>query len=379
MLSVKDLAAREYWAELSERVRVIQNPKAMREILWEMIRTKNPDMGIFRALLDKLLKKGNLEVGIFFKRVAERERKINLLPAGLIYEDWYEVCCEASSDVLAELLCFYEHHWKRTTGRCIPCKHLFVHSMVLSMVRSFFTVNFGLGYDIYAGSGKKIVLADSQMAERIKKIKSKNDLQRDRELYRLWHKICAFIRFGYPQDRITSVLLQGGEYIYPRILLWLASKVAPEEFCQRDIEDQIPLHIAANQNPYLDEEGLLEIVFLSDNKLSKLNSLDIVADIFPCGARYHDQKGRLPLAILLQSDQFMKWCEKVPTESKDAVEQVMRLVKLEPRALSTRDKVTHMYPFMMTHKKSSSGLDNIQTDTHRLNLAYCLLREDPSV
>jgi len=64
------------------------------------------------------------------------------------------------------------------------------------------------------------------------------------------------------------------------------------------------------------------------------------------------------------------------------VEQVMKMVRLAPRALSTRDIKTNMYPFMIAGSKSE---DEETTETNKqtsmrdddkmigLNLAYALL------
>ena len=137
----------------------------------------------------------------------------------------------------------------------------------------------------------------------------------------------------------------------PMALTAFLHKLNPDHMHEKNKIGRLPLSIAV-ASPYWNNHPRL---FKS--------LLQLLMKHCPEAVSVQDWMGRLPLALAIESGKTWNNCIRL-------------LLEAEPRALSTRDELSRMYPFMLASVKQNANEDeNLQLE--KVNLTFNLLRENP--
>jgi len=227
---------------------------------------------------------------------------------------------------------------------------------------------------------------DGAKAEGLLEIASMEDLQSKPVLHELWLKTELLIRAtvkgglhfsGVEQFPLIHKMI---EVHVPRIVVWLATRLHPTYLCIKDAKGRLPLHLAARWNN-ADSENFFQIIFEGPLcEIVKKRYVELILEAFPAGAKCWDSKGSLPLAVLLDLE-YRSWSDNEWTQRC-----VEALMEHAPEALIQRNAMNFMPPFLTgacLHDDNSfragSKYEERRVNVRKLNLAYTLLRQNPSV
>jgi hypothetical protein len=133
----------------------------------------------------------------------------------------------------------------------------------------------------------------------------------------------------------------------------LAVRLYPHQIPTRNHEGNLVLHIAASSPVQRKQHQHL--------RFGAQDSVDILVNAFPTGARIPNREGRLPLHLALA-------CGK-----RTWNEGICPLVNAAPQALMTRDIKTHLYPVQL------AAISEAEDDLESLSTIYELLLAWPLV
>lgn len=135
----------------------------------------------------------------------------------------------------------------------------------------------------------------------------------------------------------------------------LAVSLYPEQLSKRDIHGSLPLHIAASTPVEKRRERF--------GRFQEVHPVQVLLESYPQAARIANGEGRLALHLAL-------CCGRHTWNSG-----IEKLVEAAPRALETRDVVTHFYPVQLA---TAAGRQQVN-DLESLNTIYQLLLAWPIV
>lgn len=260
--------------------------------------------------------------------------------------EWRRLCNSVSPEALREILDEYRRYNEEissSTDARLPMNE--VMDSVLIMWRSYLAPH---QQDFLHGN----VSADKRKEKEIGSIRSIKCLRGVTSLRDLWHKTQLLIDLATNTETPLPHILVREQF--PNLLVWLCGKLYPEKFRERDRDGRVPLHYVSG--------CCRDLAVTFSHALSVLNeesSVGIVSHVYPEGACYLDNKGKLPLTLLVES-----------RDVNAEVDDLIQLIKLAPQALSTRDKESHLFPFMVAAtRRPYPKIEDI----------FLLLREEPSV
>lgn len=227
---------------------------------------------------------------------------------------------------------------------------------------------------------------DNEKEHALQNVSSLQDLESgDQDLYTLWQKTEMLIQLTTEKGLEKSVdelpLLHMVIKLHlPKVVVWLALRLFLSKVKDKDKMGRLPLHWAAEYNNIDTEKGFC---VECNGKLSELKTkriVELVLHAFPKGAKYPDNEGSLPLALLLDLEHrswtLNNWTERC----------VMALMKQAPEALMQRNVKNFMLPFMAAasiHDKNTVKAKNKFEEKEMLQrkfeLTYAILRENPTV
>jgi len=150
----------------------------------------------------------------------------------------------------------------------------------------------------------------------------------------------------------------------PVYLAKLILLLYPEQVFKQNEDGRLPIHEAAaatsfSMQPYSSFGNIVEQN--RDEYDTNSHLIHMMISIFPASAQIHDGQGRLPLTLALASGKI--WIREGNTDCQsfkhvNSSSMIQRLFTSEPRALSTRDQLTRLYPFMIAAAMSSNILEH---------------------
>jgi len=151
-----------------------------------------------------------------------------------------------------------------------------------------------------------------------------------------------------------------GSDSHPEILKF-ALKIFPTHLSERDEDGNLPLHIASS--------NLRRPKCKGDNCTNRF-LLDILVEAFPESAKKRDRSNRLPLHTLLLNQDLRSF------------NQVEKLLKSYPEAISMKEPITKLYPFMIVAmRKDDCDREMYEPNKshYGLALSYELLLQNPEL
>ena len=210
---------------------------------------------------------------------------------------------------------------------------------------------------------------------KLTQISSTNDLKGN--IKSLWKKT-TLILFAFDSNMNPSNLCDGKDWNIihkisksggangcwcPSIVLWLALKMFPYQTKWKDERGDLPLHILLKNAP-------LKILWLTKRSLIRKVSTDIYSSAirmllqaYPRASFVKDSSGRLPLHLAIQNG--IAWCDGIEL-----------LLEKHPDSISSIDPVTKLYPFML-----AASLIDRKRDSYNesIDSIFRLLQANPSL
>jgi hypothetical protein len=383
---IEELLTKGRWAEARKRLKRIESPTRVGELLFYGADDPNVPDDIFETLLSKL--RGKREQTAFSTsfRVIQysfwgglcnynRERG---------YSKNFQQVCEKRP---VSSLRFILNEYMSVVGKLADET---ARSTICYLWRRYFAKeSSSYGYSMIVTLEMEEVLLNVTSIEDLRnKAKEEVDMNYTQELYSLWQKTQLLIQMtkttGLKESMDQLPLVHCLIKVHvPKVVVWLAVRLFAAQLKLKDKKfARLPLHWAAVRNN-IDTEKDFHCTF-QDGKLSTLvdkrRMVEVILDSFPAAAKYTDTQGSLPLALLLDLE-YRSW-----TQNNWTQRCVMALMKQAPEALGRKNSLNWMLPFMAgaaihdnntviaNHKCQEREMLN-----RKLNLTYSMLRENPTV
>ncbi len=363
---IEALLKQQCWEDARKRLKRIESPKRIGELLYHSADDPHVPDDIFETLLSKL--KG--------KRKSFEPRRCMFE-----YYFWGGVC-----------------NHKRERGYKKEFEDVCHHRSVASL--QFFIQDFvDLGGKLPIKTVRETIcylwtrhlkdrssrVCTREKEEGLLNVSSMEDLRSNEELHSLWQKTELLIKStksGGLNDTVQKLPLVRTliKRRIPKVVVWLAVRLYPEQVRLKDDEGRLPLHWAAVLNNLNTEEDF-DVEF--EGRLSEIlkgRMVELMLDFFPKGAEHADVEGSLPLDLLLNVE-YESW-----TDNSWMQRCALKLMKQAPIALIKRNAKNFMLPFMTAacihHQntvKARSKHEEKRMLQRKLKLTYAILRENPSV
>ena len=393
-VSIEELLTQHRWVEIRKRLKRIASPTRIGELLYFAADRPGIPDDIFETLFEKL--KGKRErthpPPVAPRPAPRRSRRPG--PSGAEAGGGYDVDSSLWAGV-----CNY--HRERGYGKRLRdvCLARSVSSLRIFM-KEYLDIFGMLSVDGSKNSGddvRKILcylwtsyFTDGDLVREEKEneflgVSSWEDLERIERLHTLWQKT-ELLMMCTKNDTIDEsardcafvhLLIKGR---LPRVVVWMALTLYPEQAKLRDDKGRLPIHLAASLNNRNSEEHFALVFQGGMQKIKEKRMVEVVLDFFPAGAKVADRKGSLPLALLLklEYDSFTNnsWTRRC----------IVALIKQAPEALTRRYAGDGLLPFMTAASMHDKHTVTARTKSEeqsmllrKQNLCYTVLRSNPTV
>ena len=221
------------------------------------------------------------------------------------------------------------------------------------------------------GRGHRNSWFNKEVEEQLLTIQSLSDLKKEPNtvLRKLWEQTVVLTMHGEPENAsfLHCAILKG----YPTVLIWLASKLYPNQLCHRDELCRVPLHYS-----FVQVSWPCRIHF--SRKFCKSAGIDMnsatsyaecLLKFYSGAATYADFDGALPLTVYLK--------QAKPFRVYNRIKDLRRMIGAAPQSLKTRDPKSHLLPFMIAAGRFSDSSSELEANC-QLEASYNLLRQDPT-
>jgi len=179
---------------------------------------------------------------------------------------------------------------------------------------------------------------------------------------RMWECILLMIRYAHeavisdgdrrPIDATFQPLHKLASSALPtRAMMDVAIKIHGREIHHEDNEGNLPLHCACKRN--------------HDSDFEKRGTIKALVEVYPRAAHIRNNNGHLPLFLALQNG-VMSW-----------EHGIKQLVQAYPDALTEKDPISHMYPFIII--ASQMGGEHRNDRCESLDCLFHFIRACPDL
>ena len=356
-ITIETLIREQNWQEVRKRLKRVSSADRVGEILFDCVDNPQVPIKIFESLLEKL------EKGL--------ERRNGPTASNIIYEFFPRICS-----------------FQRSRGYSKGVVNVFL-SQTVPVLKLFLGEYEDIVGCILKPHCREIICQfwrtqdSAERRQEILSISSLEDLASFPDLQTLWQKTELIVKMTKEGGLDKSVVKlpfvhQMIKIGLPKVVVWMAVRLYPNQVKIKDEFGRLPLHWAAVQNNFDTEEGMFRRTPVAE--IVSKAMVELILEVYPDGAKYPDKQGSLPLVLLLDLE-FRHW-----TFNDWTYRSVMALVKQAPEALTQMNTKNRMLPFMTAASIRDSNTvrpntkrEELKMKNRKRTLAYAILRENPTV